>query len=171
MRGEKAPGHSGSIWTAGNISPFPPSCRLRPIVRSTRSRRRTCVANSARRRYAGQRQGDRKRTLDPDEPAFRAALIRIRKARGLFTERSDGVRFLTPTVFRATARIPGTVPLRPTRSMWPCCSTACGSPEQDAVQVPEERRRGGHRRGGPRPLAIYGLGVVALALLFGWLAR
>lgn len=116
-------------------------------------------------------QGDRKKTLDPDEPAFRAALIRIRKAQGLFTERSDGVKFLTPTVFRATARIPGTVPLGAysvdvavlLEGVQVAKSTTAfqvlkSGVEEDLAEAARDRA------------ILYGLGVTALALLFGWLA-
>lgn len=116
-------------------------------------------------------QGDRKKTLDPDEPAFRAALIRIRKAQGLFTERSDGVKFLTPTVFRASARIPGTVPLgayavdvavlldgvQVAKSTTPFQVLKSGAEEEIAEAARDQA-------------LLYGLGVTALALLFGWLA-
>lgn len=56
-------------------------------------------------------QGRRGELFDPDEPDFRAALIRQRQAEGLFVETPAGVAFLTPTLFRATVRLPGVAPL------------------------------------------------------------
>lgn len=56
-------------------------------------------------------QGDRTRSADPDEPDFRNALIRLRKAQKLFLEQSGVVRFLSPNLFQTEIRIPGTAPL------------------------------------------------------------
>ena len=56
-------------------------------------------------------QGRRGASVDADEPAFREALARLRRSEGLFIEDGAGVVFLTPTLFRATVRLPGGVPL------------------------------------------------------------
>ncbi len=42
---------------------------------------------------------------------FTKALIRIRRAQGLFSDESDAVTFLSSTLFRATIRLPGAAPL------------------------------------------------------------
>jgi uncharacterized protein (TIGR02186 family) len=41
---------------------------------------------------------------------FRNALLRVKKAEGLFHEETNAVTFLTPTLFRATVPVPGTAP-------------------------------------------------------------
>jgi uncharacterized protein (TIGR02186 family) len=41
---------------------------------------------------------------------FRDALLRVKKAEGLFHEETNAVTFLTPTLFRATVPVPGTAP-------------------------------------------------------------
>jgi uncharacterized protein (TIGR02186 family) len=46
-------------------------------------------------------------TNDP----FRAALVRLMREHGLYTEESNGVTFLTPTLFRAAIRLPAQVPV------------------------------------------------------------
>ena len=46
-------------------------------------------------------------TNDP----FRAALVRLMRKHGLYTEESNGVNFLTSTVFRAAIRLPAQVPV------------------------------------------------------------
>lgn len=116
-------------------------------------------------------QGDRKKTLDPDEPAFRAALIRIRKAQGLFREREDGVKFLTPTVFRAMARIPGTVPLGGYAVDVSVLSAGVQVARTSMTVVVEKSGAEDEIADAARnrPL-LYGIVVVVLALLFGWIA-
>lgn len=44
---------------------------------------------------------------------FGTALLRVKKADGLFHEETNAVTFLTPTLFRATLPIPGTAPTGP----------------------------------------------------------
>jgi uncharacterized protein (TIGR02186 family) len=41
---------------------------------------------------------------------FRSALLRVKKAEGLFYEETNAVTFLTPTLFRATVPVPATAP-------------------------------------------------------------
>jgi uncharacterized protein (TIGR02186 family) len=116
-------------------------------------------------------QGDRSKAFDPDEPDFRSGLIRIRRSQRLFTETPDGVRFLTPTLFRAAARIPGTVPLgaysidvsvladgvQIAKGSTPFFVNKTGA--EDAIAAAARNS----------PLA-YGLATAALALLCGWIA-
>jgi uncharacterized protein (TIGR02186 family) len=42
---------------------------------------------------------------------FRAALVRLMRERGLYTEEANGVTFLTPTLFRAAISLPAQVPI------------------------------------------------------------
>jgi len=45
-----------------------------------------------------------------DDP-FRQAFLRVKQAQGLYFERTSGVEFIAPRVFRATIPIPGTAPV------------------------------------------------------------
>jgi uncharacterized protein (TIGR02186 family) len=45
-----------------------------------------------------------------DDP-FRMAFLRLRQQRGLYLERTNGVTFLTPTVFRAAIPLPADAPI------------------------------------------------------------
>jgi uncharacterized protein (TIGR02186 family) len=42
---------------------------------------------------------------------FRAALVRLMRERGLYSEQPNAVTFLTPTLFRASVPLPGEVPV------------------------------------------------------------
>ncbi len=106
----------------------------------------------------------------PDDP-FRDALLRLRRRERLFTETASGVRFLSPTVFRATAPLPATAPV--------------GAYDVEVVLlaggVPLARHEGRFdlvKSGVEQGIATfardwslaYGLAVGALALISGWLA-
>ncbi len=106
----------------------------------------------------------------PDDP-FRDALLRLRRRERLFTETASGVRFLSPTVFRATAPLPATAPV--------------GAYDVEVVLlaggVPLARHEGRFdlvKSGIEQGIATfardwslaYGLAVGALALISGWLA-
>ncbi len=56
-------------------------------------------------------QPDRTLLNDPNEPIFRQALIRLRIGQRLFREEGSAVHFLSPTLFTAPLRIPGTAPI------------------------------------------------------------
>ena len=45
-----------------------------------------------------------------DDP-FRQAFLRVKQSQGLYVERTAGVEFIAPRVFRATIPIPGTAPV------------------------------------------------------------
>jgi uncharacterized protein (TIGR02186 family) len=47
---------------------------------------------------------------DVSKDPFRAALVRLMRERGLYSEQPNGVTFLTPTLFRATITLPASVP-------------------------------------------------------------
>ena len=106
----------------------------------------------------------------PADP-FREALLRLRRRERLFTETASGVRFLAPTVFRATAPLPATAPV--------------GAYDVEVVLlaggVPLARHearfdlvKSGIEQGladAARDWSLaYGLAVGALALISGWLA-
>lgn len=42
---------------------------------------------------------------------FRQAFLRVKQAQGLYVEKTDGVEFIAPHVFRAAIPIPGTAPI------------------------------------------------------------
>ncbi|MDE2577351.1 MAG: TIGR02186 family protein [Hyphomicrobiales bacterium] len=121
--------------------------------------------------YQAPPPSDPSRMWEPEEVQFRSALVRLREKQKLFLEEPDGVKFLSPTVFRATARIPGGAPLGLygvdvalfsggvpiARTLTPFAVQKSGS---EAFIANEARRR---------PLQ-YGLATVAIALFFGWLA-
>ncbi|TNC16218.1 hypothetical protein FF100_02900 [Methylobacterium terricola] len=106
----------------------------------------------------------------PDDP-FREALLRLRRRDRLFTESEAGVRFLSPSVFRATAPLPATAPV--------------GAYDVEvallAGGVPLARHEGRFdlvKSGVEQGLATlardwslaYGLAVGVVALISGWLA-
>ncbi|NGM35472.1 hypothetical protein G4G93_16345 [Methylobacterium sp. DB0501] len=106
----------------------------------------------------------------PDDP-FREALLRLRRRERLFTESEAGVRFLSPSVFRATAPLPATAPV--------------GAYDVEVVLlaggVPLARHEGRFdlvKSGVEQGIATlardwslaYGLAAGALALISGWLA-
>ncbi len=88
----------------------------------------------------------------PDDP-FREALLRLRRRERLFTETASGVRFLAPTVFRATAPLPATAPVGPTTSRWCCWPAACRSPGTRRGSTSSSRGRAGDRDIRPRLVA------------------
>jgi uncharacterized protein (TIGR02186 family) len=47
------------------------------------------------------------------DAAFLEALLRLKREAGLYVERSDGVSFLAPNIFRATIPVPATAPVGP----------------------------------------------------------
>jgi uncharacterized protein (TIGR02186 family) len=57
-----------------------------------------------------QRVGSDFADVVPQDP-FRAAFIRVKSNEGLFREQTNGVTFLTPTLFRATVPMPGIAPI------------------------------------------------------------
>ncbi len=57
-----------------------------------------------------QRVGSDFADVVPQDP-FRAAFLRVKANEGLFREQTNGVTFLTPTLFRATVPIPGIAPI------------------------------------------------------------
>ena len=56
-------------------------------------------------------QGALRPEEDPEEPAFRAALLRLKREAGLYVEDGRGATFLTPTIFQATIPVPATAPV------------------------------------------------------------
>ncbi len=110
---------------------------------------------------------DRARENDP----FRAALIRLRTRDGLWTESARGVVFVTEAFFRAPLSLPGTAPtgnydvevlvlsegalLTRGNASFEVVKTGF---EEQITAVAQDRA------------LLYGLGIAALSLAFGWIA-
>jgi uncharacterized protein (TIGR02186 family) len=112
-------------------------------------------------------------TLDrgvEDDP-FRAALLRLKARERLYRENEGGVAFLTPTLFQAPIALPATAPpgdyhvevalfadgvvLARSQSRFELVKTGF---EQRVAEAAHQS-----------PL-LYGLGIAALSLAFGWIA-
>ncbi|MBL8587488.1 MAG: TIGR02186 family protein [Methylobacteriaceae bacterium] len=116
-------------------------------------------------------QGRRTDIFDPDEPNFRQALMRLRRAEGLFVENGQAVTFLSQNAFRAAIRIPGTAPLG--RYDVDVTLLADGVPlTRDSIAFTvikggvEQRLATASRERG----VLYGLATALMALSLGWLA-
>ena len=108
---------------------------------------------------------------DAQEPRFRAALIRIRENESLFREASSAVKFLAPSLFRATLRLPGTAPLGAYDVE--IALFADGVRLADATQSFTVVRGGFERAivvAAREDGLLYGLATAGLAVLVGWLA-
>jgi uncharacterized protein (TIGR02186 family) len=116
-------------------------------------------------------QGRRGAVEDPDEPDFRAALSRLRRAEGLFVENDKGVTFLTPTLFKATVRLPGGVPLG--RYDVDVAVLAEGMPLARAADGFTVRKGGVEQRvasAAREDAWLYGLAAALMSIVMGWLA-
>jgi uncharacterized protein (TIGR02186 family) len=110
-------------------------------------------------------------TVEPESGSFAAALIRIRRAQGLFGDDSDAITFLSSTLFRTTVRLPGAAPL----GHYDVEVMAFADGEEIATN---ETGFWVNRSGFEHILAVaarrhgllYGLAVIAMALSFGWIA-
>jgi uncharacterized protein (TIGR02186 family) len=105
-----------------------------------------------------------------DDP-FRAALLRLRSGDKLFLEDEDGVRHLSPTLFRATVPLPATAPVGPYDVEVSLFSGGAALAREEArfelVKTGFERRMAVFARDWA---PAYALVAIAAALLFGWLA-
>jgi uncharacterized protein (TIGR02186 family) len=116
-------------------------------------------------------QGQRDKIFDLEEPEFRQAMMRLRREERLFAENPSGASFLSPTIFQASARLPGTAPLG--RYDVDVTVLADGVPLAKGsgsflVRKDDLERRvatAAHERGW-----LYGLAAVAMSILLGWLA-
>ena len=107
----------------------------------------------------------------PDDDAFRRALVRLRAGDGLYREDVAGVAFVAPNVFRSAVPVPAKAP--------PGLYDVDVALFSDGVLVAHSQtlfelyKTGLEQRVGEWARnwsALYGLGVAAMALLFGWLA-
>ena len=107
----------------------------------------------------------------PDDPEFRDALIRLRRQQSLFREDAKGVALLKADLFKATIRIPGTAPLGAYDVDVAIFSDGLAlgrtALKFDVNKGGAEQRIAAYAR---ESALTYGLAVVALALVAGWLA-
>ena len=103
--------------------------------------------------------------------AFRDALIRLRKERGLYREEASRVTFLTPNLFRASIPLPAEAPTRQLRRRR---EAVCRRHQYRAHVVGARDRQGRlraiRRQRRARPRLLYGLATALMALLTGWFA-
>lgn len=116
-------------------------------------------------------QGDATQENFVREPEFRAALIRLRRDQGLFSEQPKAVRFFGPNLFRANIPLPGVVPLGAyevdVALFVEGLQLATASTSFTVTKSGVEQRITSAAR---RRSILYGVITCALALLVGWLA-
>jgi uncharacterized protein (TIGR02186 family) len=105
-----------------------------------------------------------------DDP-FRVAFLQLMLKRGLYTEATNGVTFLTPTFFRASIPLPATVPVGSYDvdvRLFADGNQIARTPSAFEVYkagFEQYVTRAAHNHG-----FLYGLTTVAMALATGWLA-
>lgn len=102
---------------------------------------------------------------------FGAALLRVKKAEGLFHEQTNAVTFLTPTLFRATLPIPGTAPTGPYEiDVQVFANGALAAQQSTAIEVVKTGFEAAVAYSARDSRLDYGLGVAFLAIAVGTLA-
>jgi uncharacterized protein (TIGR02186 family) len=168
---EKMP--AGPFWLNGAQHAFqavPSFLSLlsdRPIAEIIDQQRQSQLAASVETQFAAHEL-----TLKQEKAAdFAAALIRIRRAQGLFGDDSDAILFLSSTLFRTTIRLPGAAPL----GHYDVELRAFAGGEQVAMAQTgfwvnrtglEHMLAAAARRHG----VLYGFATIAMALSIGWIA-
>ena len=106
-----------------------------------------------------------------DDEEFTNALLRVKKAEGLFYEETNAVTFLTPTLFRATLPIPGTAPTGPYEIDVQVFSNGVLAAQQaTAIEVVKTGFEAFVAQSARDTRLDYGLGVAFLAFLVGTVA-
>jgi len=109
-------------------------------------------------------------TILADEE-FGQALLRVKKAEGLFYEETNAVTFLTPTLFRATVPIPGTAPTGSYEIDVHVFSNGVLAAQQTtAIEVVKAGFEAFVAQSAREARLDYGLGVAFLAFIVGTLA-
>ncbi len=109
-------------------------------------------------------------TIAADEE-FGSALLRVKKAEGLFHEETNAVTFLTPTLFRATLPIPGTAPTGPYEIDVQVFSNGTLAAQQStAIEVVKTGFEAFVAHSARDSRLNYGLGVAFLAFVVGTFA-
>jgi len=111
---------------------------------------------------------------DPQEQAFRSAMIRLKEEKNLFQENDDGVKFIGRSLFRANVALPVNVPTgRYTVDVYLFRNGAVVSNSQGSLEVTKAGIEAVLYRLAFKHAFIYGLLGVALAAtmgLAGWYA-
>jgi len=109
-------------------------------------------------------------TIEANEE-FGDALLRVKKAEGLFHEQTNAVTFLTPTLFRATLPIPGTAPTGPYEiDVQVFMNGALAAQQTTAIEVVKTGFEAAVAYSARDARLDYGLGVAFLAVVVGTLA-
>jgi uncharacterized protein (TIGR02186 family) len=108
---------------------------------------------------------------DSPDVQFQEALIRLKKEAGLYREDGEGVRFLTPTVFRATVPVPATAPVG---RYAVDISLLAGGVQVARADTAFFVDKAGFEalvvRSARSNPVVYGIATAAMAIAFGWLA-
>lgn len=107
---------------------------------------------------------------DPEEQAYRSAMIRLKEKKGLFQERDDGVKFIGRSLFRSTVALPVNVPVgRYTVDVYLFRDGAVASKSQGSLEVTKAGIEAViYKLAFTHPF-LYGLLGVALAVMMGLL--
>lgn len=109
-------------------------------------------------------------TIEANEE-FGAALLRVKKAEGLFHEQTNAVTFLTPTLFRATLPIPGTAPTGPYEiDVQVFANGVLAAQQTTAIEVVKTGFEAFVAQSARDSRLDYGLGVAFLAFVVGTVA-
>jgi uncharacterized protein (TIGR02186 family) len=102
---------------------------------------------------------------------FATALLRVKKAEGLFYEETNAVTFLTPTLFRATLPIPGTAPTGPYEiDVQVFLNGVLAAQQSTAIEVVKTGFEAFVAQSAREARLDYGLGVAFLAFIVGTVA-
>ena len=105
------------------------------------------------------------------DPSFRAALLRLKTRERLFVEQEEGVAFLTPIFFRAPIPLPATAPPGTYEIEIKLFADSVPLVKQEVrfelVKAGFEQQAADFARDHG---TLYGMGIAAMSLLFGWFA-
>lgn len=105
---------------------------------------------------------------DPQEQAYRWAMIRLKEKNGLFQEDDDGVKFIGRSLFRATVALPVNVPVgRYTVDVYLFRDGAVASKSQGSLEVTKAGIEAWIYALAFKHPFLYGLLGVALAMMMG----
>jgi len=160
---------SGLFWLNGDEHVFKTAPSFlailsdRPIVE--------IVDYGNQQRLGGSIEAQVARGTGEGETDFSSALIRIRRAQGLFVDEPGAITFLSPTLFRAAIRLPGYAPLGAYEIETE--AFADGLPVGHTTTAFSVRRSGIEHRlavAAKDHGVLYGLAVIIMALSMGLIA-
>ena len=107
----------------------------------------------------------------PRDDPFRQAFLRLKMQRKLYVEHTDGVTFLTPSLFRTTIPLPAVVPVGTLRCRSETvCGRRAGRAREFRVRDRQGRLRAVRCHFGAKPRRVLRLDDRRFALLTGWFA-